>query len=85
MFGVVGFIVWICVVIWGLWYVNVQLERFDTSNFNKLREMISEKMCSASGVLWLLGVILYSPYVFPLRAVAIWFITVLFLFYLIGV
>ncbi|GAB2583935.1 hypothetical protein GCM10026986_09180 [Nitrincola alkalisediminis] len=85
MLSTVGFIAWIVVFVWFFLYCNVQLERFDASTFNQLKKAILEKMYSSRGVIWLLGVILYSPYVFPLRAVVIWFITVLCLYYLTGV
>lgn len=63
MFGIVALVAWIFIVFWGIWYVNVQLERLHRSTFNRSRHIIFAQLRSSSGVFWLIGIVfaLYFP------------------------
>lgn len=73
-------IAWICMVVWGVWYVNVQLERLNTDVFEQLRNSVLMRLEKSSGVLRIVGTVLYSPYVMPVQAAIFWFVTAIFLF-----
>ncbi|MPN40880.1 hypothetical protein SDC9_188420 [bioreactor metagenome] len=75
-------VAWICMVVWGVWYVNVQLERLNTDVFEQLRNSVLMRLKKSSGVLRIVGIVLYSPYLMPLQAAIVWFVTAIFLFVL---
>jgi hypothetical protein len=82
--GIVALVIWVFMAFWMGWYVNVQLDRLHRNTFNKSRQVIFARLHSSSGVLRLIGIVLYSPYIFPLRAVAIWRVAVFCLYYFTG-
>jgi NADH:ubiquinone oxidoreductase subunit 6 (subunit J) len=75
-------IIWVFLVFWVIWFVYVQLERLNPNIFEKLKRAVLERLRELTGVLRVIGLILYSPYVMPIRAVITWLIVVLVIFIL---
>lgn len=75
-------IIWIFLVFWAFWYVYIQLERLNPSVFEKLQNAVLQRLEVSSGALRIIGLIIYSPYVMPVRAAITWLVVVLVVFYL---
>lgn len=70
-------IVWICIVLWMFFYVNIQLDRFNPPLFKKSKSEVLKNMEKSVGILRFFGIILYSPYFMPIRALIFWLIFVI--------
>ena len=62
-------IAWICLIFWLIWYASVQLERLNTNVFSEAKTTVLVKLEKSSGALRLIGIVLYSPYVWPVVSV----------------
>lgn len=66
------FFLWVAAAFWGGWYFYVQTTRLHSASFLMAKNYVLEKIGAASGVYWFLGVVIYSPYVWPWRALFFW-------------
>ncbi|MCX7626816.1 MAG: hypothetical protein N2Z69_00120 [Methylophilaceae bacterium] len=73
-------IAWICMILWALWYANVQLERLNKDVFEGMKNSVLTRFEKSSGVLRMIGIVLYSPYVMPLQAAIAWLVIAIVLF-----
>jgi hypothetical protein len=65
-------IIGVALVFWGIWNVSVQLERLNPEVFEKAKSSILMRNGASKGVLRMAGLVLYSPYVFPVKATLLW-------------
>lgn len=73
-------IVWVFIVFWAIWYVYVQLERLNRKVFERLKSTVLKRAEKSTGVLRAIGLVVYSPYVMPVRAAFAWLVIVLVMF-----
>ena len=62
----------VALAFWGIWNVSVQLERVNPEVFEKTRSSILMRHEASKGILRMAGLVLYSPYVFPVKATLLW-------------
>lgn len=60
-------IAWISVLFWGIWHVNVQLERLNRGVFENTKSTVRERLATSTGFYHIVAVVLYSPYVHPVK------------------
>jgi hypothetical protein len=73
-------IAWVCMVFWGVWYANAQLERLNTDVFEKTKNTVLIRLEETSGPLLFFGLVLYSPYLRPATSAVAWWLIVILLF-----
>lgn len=73
-------IAWIGMAFWAFWYVNVQLERLNKRVFEGTKNSALMRLKKSSGVLRIIGIVLYSPYVMPVQAAITWLVIAIILF-----
>jgi len=71
-FGFAGLSDWIYLIFWLIWHARVQLERLNTNVFSKARTTVLMKLEISSGALRPFGIVLYSPYVWPVVSAVVW-------------
>ncbi|MBK7898494.1 MAG: hypothetical protein KA603_12965 [Azonexus sp.] len=69
---VLRLIAWIAALFWGIWHANVQLERLHRASFEEIRSQVSHRIATSSGFFRIAGIVIYSPYVRPLKATLLW-------------
>jgi hypothetical protein len=81
-FDLARLIAWICLIFWLIWYASVQLERLNANVFGKAKTTVLVRLEKSSGSLRLIGIVLYSPYVWPVVSVIVWLLiaSALFIF-----
>lgn len=72
IFDLARLLAWICLIYWLIWYADVQLERLNTNVFRKAKTTVLAKLEKSSGALRFIGIALYSPYIWPVKSVAVW-------------
>ena len=75
-------IAWISVLFWGILHVNVQLERLNRDVFEKTKSTVRKRLATSTGFYRIVGVVLYSPYVSPVKATFFWLSILIVLFVL---
>ena len=65
-------IIGVALVFWGIWNANVQLERLNPEAFEKAKSSIVMRQKTSKGVMRIAGLVLYSPYVLPVKATLLW-------------
>ncbi len=73
-------IVWIFMAFWAIWYAYVQLERLNPKVFEQLKGAVLQRFEESAGGLRAIGLVLYSPYVMPVRAAIAWLVIVIIMF-----
>ncbi|MDD3381235.1 MAG: hypothetical protein PHD68_08500 [Rugosibacter sp.] len=81
-FDLARLIAWICLIFWLIWYSSVQLERLNTNVFREAKTTVLAKLEKSSGALRFIGIVLYSPYIWPVVSVVVWLLlaSALFIF-----
>lgn len=72
MIDLLRLIIGVTLVFWGIWNFNVQLERLNPEVFKKAKSSSLMRHRASKGVLRMAGLVLYSPYVFPVKATLLW-------------
>ena len=63
-------IAWVFVLFWGVWDANVQLERLNKDVFEKMKFTVMKRLTTSKGFYQIVGIVLYSPYVYPVKLTA---------------
>lgn len=79
-FDMARLIAWICLIFWLIWYSSVQLERLNKNVFREAKTTVLAKLEKSSGALRFIGIVLYSPYIWPVVSVAAWLLIAIALF-----
>jgi hypothetical protein len=69
---IIKLIVWVAILAWGVLWANSQLDRLNNKIFKKTQLLIIENLNKSSGFYRLAGIILYSPYIYPIKSMCIW-------------
>lgn len=72
--------IWIVLILWIFWYLHVATERINTSIFVARVSAARRKAESSSGLMYWLGLVMYGPYLYPVRSFLAWFILVVLIF-----
>ena len=59
---------WIALISWLIWFVSVQLDRLHKETFALAKAAVWQQCQQSAGFLRVLGIVLYSPYLWPVRS-----------------
>jgi NADH:ubiquinone oxidoreductase subunit 6 (subunit J) len=62
---------WIALISWLIWFVSVQLDRLHKETFALAKAVVWQQCQQSAGFLRVFGLVLYSPYLWPVRSVMI--------------
>ena len=62
---------WIALISWLIWFVSVQLDRLHKETFALAKAAVWQQCQQSAGFLRVFGLVLYSPYLWPVRSVMI--------------
>lgn len=60
---------WIALISWLIWFVSVQLDRLHKETFALVKAAVWQQYQQSAGFLRVFGIVLYSPYLWPVRSV----------------
>ncbi len=72
--------IWIALILWISWYLYVAAERISTSIFVVLVSAVRRKAEASSGLMYWFGLVMYGPYLYPVRSFVVWLILVISMF-----
>jgi hypothetical protein len=76
------FIAWIALFFWAALYISIQLDRLNADHFSRAVAKVQNGLLSSSGALRIFGLIIYSPYLMPVRSAIAWAMAAAFLLFL---
>ena len=59
---------WIALISWLIWFVSVQLDRLHKETFALAKAAVWQQCQQSAGFLRVFGLVLYSPYLWPVRS-----------------
>lgn len=59
---------WVALIFWLVWFASVQLERLHEETFGLVKATLWQQCQQSAGFLRVFGIVLYSPYLWPVRS-----------------